>query len=1673
MKNILLSPKTIFFLHFFYLISIHGWGQFKVIGYLPNYQWWISDPSNSDAAKYNSSYFSNYTQINLAFANPQLNDNGTATSALDAAGNYKWEFREITEYKDEKGKIHPVPAKTDSEVKTMLTNLNKKFLNKKYYISIGGAGSGKTQDEQIGCFYEAYQALMITSTKRTKLVYGLLSFLKNYESYGVIGIDIDLEYRAVMDKNYSEFVKLLSTAIATENLLRIASKKVPFELSLTAEMKNMWKNYSKALTYYSYNSINIMSYDYPTTNKSPNHAPYWEFKDDFGKTKGNKNIVMGLPFYGKYIGDGNEIAYKDILCTSQNGTVANLKEISEWDDHDLKICGKTDVSHPYYNGKNTIATKVKWLQEPGQKDKCIGVFIWAIGNDEADSKYSLLKIIKDGLFTVIKPLKSKPNISPRVLVSNNSTSNARLNILNTAINSFFVEIENNTTQTFNGTLSLGWKNLKTGLEVSLIPTKTVTLPPNAIEYLDRGTSPITDPAGFYELRVYANGLLIDSDTYEIVSEITGGESASDCNTTQGVQMTISRPNEMDFNEISLGSFGDEYLRISNPSTGILQGSLEIAPNHPAFEIQSLTNSFYLQPGEFQDFYVRYTPTAYGSVSVPIYINHNATNYGCNYGVNMTAQTTAPPIQINEKLDCSEAVALNCGITYNGTTSGAVNKVSHYGENGEYFPISEDGPEKVHTFTAGSTGISNFVFNETATGNLDLYVLSSCGDMQHTLAHVGGGIDIRGSFDVTAGQTYYFVVDGENGASGDYSLKIECPAGSSSGGGGGISCATINKSSIDFGFIGSGSYGQQYFTINNPTNQYTQGWVKFEGQHGNYFGIWVPNVGYLTEYYYSLNPNESITLEVMVNASINANFSAQAKITFEGSCTSSPYYIALKAINIPTINWLTQFDRKSFDLCYSPNNTIQWTSNALNPYSDAAIEYSLDGGLNWLPYFYSPPNNICGGGSGSNCVANDGEDSFNSMGQYTRFGKIRIRYDCYDTNLPWIISDGFFTVKDPLNNTVNITYPNIQEVLTCGQTINITWQQEDTYSNGYRLYYSIDGGNTWILIGITTGGNAYTSHSYAWQVPNISTTQLKFKVEDIDGATWGLDLSDYFNIIKCTTVPSIQVSESIIKPSCANATNGSVSLNISGGTGGYLCTWKKASLTVGTRTTLTNINAGDYTYFITDNSGNSTTGTVSVSSINFNIIPSFTQATCSKSDGSASVSVSPSGVYSFLWSDQSTNASISAKKSGLYSVIVTQTNTGCSQMESIYIPSSSSPIDLSINGNTEVCQGATSILTANPTGGLAPYKFNWSNNQTTQNVTIGAGAYLCLVTDANNCTAIKSLLITEKTVPSIPNITSTTINNGQTATLAATSCLGTINWYNVPTGSSSLGNGSSFTTPSLNSTTIYYADCTIDNCVSASRGSGTVTVNAVSCPISTGMQWQNTFPTSFQPYWKGIAGNSYVVRYRVSGTINWTETALIPCTQDGIVVTTLSGLNNGQTYEWQVKTVCSPTNSSNYSTSTFSATYCRSATIITPSGTNLTATTANIQWNSTPSNVNLRFRVAGTTLWDIANNLTTSQTWLTNLLPGTNYEAQIQTVCTDGILSAFTPSIYFTTLSCPSSLVLGVGYFATGIYKIGQTISSKASINTGTIYNAGKSILLLPGFYAAKGVNFEAQTKGCN
>jgi hypothetical protein len=118
------------------------------------------------------------------------------------------------------------------------------------------------------------------------------------------------------------------------------------------------------------------------------------------------------------------------------------------------------------------------------------------------------------------------------------------------------------------------------------------------------------------------------------------------------------------------------------------------------------------------------------------------------------------------LDCSSAIPITCGVTYNGSSSSDTSLVDTYGCN----TWTESGPERIHTITPTSNGtltasLSNF------TGDLDVYILGSC-NPSDCLGTVSSSSATY--INAIAGTTYYIVVDADDGSGSSYDLTVTCP-----------------------------------------------------------------------------------------------------------------------------------------------------------------------------------------------------------------------------------------------------------------------------------------------------------------------------------------------------------------------------------------------------------------------------------------------------------------------------------------------------------------------------------------------------------------------------------------------------------------------------------------------------------------------------------------------------------------------------------------------------------------------------------------------------------------------------------------------------------------------------------------------------------------------------------
>ncbi|UTA67804.1 glycosyl hydrolase family 18 protein [Emticicia sp. 21SJ11W-3] len=352
--------------------------DFKIIGYLPTYQWGITKKSN---------YLEMLTHVNLSFINPKIAWNSKSKQyevQYDSRGNVALTFDNTSTITDENAVIRDLKI-----VRSLISKQNLKI-----YLSFGGAVASQPNG-----LLKTYRHLLTTPNLRQAFINGLLNYV---EENGIDGIDVDLEYLAMILPNYNVFVQELSKACKAKNKGITAAyetkwvKCIDENNSCKNDTVNKIKDVTKlsASTLNSLDWINVMSYD----EEEDQHASEIAYLSHFTFWNSTKNIVpskivMGLPFYGrvplKSRGNSNpEIPFFDIYKTLASNKTKNYAT-NIYDSYLNKIHPKV-----YYNGTNLISTKTK----SARTNKCSGVMIWSIGSDmNSDINNSLLKAIYDSI----------------------------------------------------------------------------------------------------------------------------------------------------------------------------------------------------------------------------------------------------------------------------------------------------------------------------------------------------------------------------------------------------------------------------------------------------------------------------------------------------------------------------------------------------------------------------------------------------------------------------------------------------------------------------------------------------------------------------------------------------------------------------------------------------------------------------------------------------------------------------------------------------------------------------------------------------------------------------------------------------------------------------------------------------------------------------------------------------------------------------------------------------------------------------------------------------------------------------------------------------------------------------------------------------------------------------
>ena len=282
------------------------------------------------------------------------------------------------------------------------------------------------------------------------------------------------------------------------------------------------------------------------------------------------------------------------------------------------------------------------------------------------------------------------------------------------------------------------------------------------------------------------------------------------------------------------------------------------------------------------------------------------------------------------------------------------------------------------------------------------------------------------------------------------------------------------------------------------------------------------------------------------------------------------------------------------------------------------------------------------------------------------------------------------------------------------------------------------------ISITVSGGT-APYSYSWS--------NGYNSEDPAGLAAGTYTVIVTDANGCTATESYTLTEpaalslgysNIVNTSC-NAAVGAVTL-----TGSEAGTVVLNGVSLASPATFTGLAAGYYTAYFENAVGCSTEVSFNIINTNSDLVATLDIADPLCVGETVTATVTASGgtaPYSYTLNGTTTNATgvFDNLGAGDYNVLVTD-NNGCTYYIAFDIDEPTQLVAEIISSIDVSCNGATDgAATVNAAGGTTPYSYLWSNGQTTAMATgMGAGTYLVTVTDANGCSTVASVTITENT-----------------------------------------------------------------------------------------------------------------------------------------------------------------------------------------------------------------------------------------------------------------------------------------------------------------------------------------
>ena len=305
------------------------------------------------------------------------------------------------------------------------------------------------------------------------------------------------------------------------------------------------------------------------------------------------------------------------------------------------------------------------------------------------------------------------------------------------------------------------------------------------------------------------------------------------------------------------------------------------------------------------------------------------------------------------------------------------------------------------------------------------------------------------------------------------------------------------------------------------------------------------------------------------------------------------------------------------------------------------------------------------------------------------------------------------------------------------------------------------GNTVFCSGGYTTLTATGGENYQW---STGATSASINVNTAGNYSVTASTSNGCSGSASVTVIQNEASEVVVSGNTVICSGIGTSLTASSGTD-YLWSTGETTQSISVN------NPGTYSVTVTNSNGCNNSATQTVSLMEQTVV-SGNDHICS----GQSTTLSASGSGSYAWSNGASTSFITVNTPGNYTVTVTLPN-GCSSSATVNVSVGTTPTP-TVLGNTTLCQGQTTTLTAN--GGTS---YLWNNGNTNNSINVTqSGVYTVTATNVEGCSATANVTVTVNPLPNVNISGNSSFCQGDNVTLTATGA-GTYVWNNTFTNAS--------------------------------------------------------------------------------------------------------------------------------------------------------------------------------------------------------------------------------------------------------------------------------------------------